>query len=94
MSDSNVLHRRGAQQLARALARKRQPLALATLSLGDKLYAMFGNKPAALAIAEYARGDLRNLQGQNLADLEGLPSVGKGMATKVAVLMQVMRDYR
>lgn len=94
---NSLLKRRGGRQLARMLeykGTKRETITLDQFSLADHLYALFGNRPGCHSIAVYCRGDLRNLQEMDHTELEGLPSVGRGLAVKVLVLMHLIASYR
>jgi len=47
---------------------------------------------AAASIAEYTGGDLRRLSGMELADLEGIPGVGRATAVRLFVFFTLALD--
>lgn len=73
------------------LLRKRDRLDIRQLPLSDLLYTLWGDRTAAISVAEYARGDLRNLQGKSAMELLELPGVGEGRVAKVIALFEIIR---
>ena len=79
-------YRRG-ETIYQKLTRKNEPLSLADLSDEERLVLIFGQKKGVKELLEYAKGDLLNLVGAELTELEMIPGVGPALAAKVAALL-------
>ena len=70
----------------RALTRK-EPVNLSELSTAERLAILFGQRRGVAELVKAADGDLLNLVGMDVADLEAIPGVGPALAAKVAVFL-------
>ncbi len=73
--------RRG-ERIFGALVRKRKPIRLDDLSDVERLSLIFGQSQGVAELLEFADGDLLNLIGVDLRDLEAVPGVGPALAAK------------
>ncbi len=79
-------YRRG-EQIYQKLVRQNDPLALADLTEEERLMLIFGQRAGVRELLTYAKGDLLNLVGMDLRELEMIPGVGPALAAKVAALL-------
>jgi len=70
----------------RALTKK-DPVDLGSLTLAERLAILFGQRRGVAELVKAADGDLLNLVGMDVADLEAIPGVGPPLAAKVAVFL-------
>ncbi|GAO73791.1 hypothetical protein [Meiothermus ruber] len=82
---------RPSRRLLDLASRKRQPVPLESQPLEVLLYALFGNLQAARSIGQALQGDIRNIHGWDIRDLESLPGVGRGVIGKLAALVEIVR---
>jgi len=86
MAKRNPKYRRG-ERIFRLLTRKKSPLNISDLSTAERLELIFGQSSGIRELLEYAEGDLVNLIGKDLRDLEAMPGVGPALAAKLAAFM-------
>lgn len=79
-------YRRG-EMIYNGLIRKRDPLSLADLTNEERLALIFGQKKGVRELLEYAEGELLNLVGKDVRELETIPGVGPALAAKTAALL-------
>ena len=79
----NPKYRRG-ELVYRRLVRQSDPLTIADLTDEERLALIFGQSRGVRELLEYADGDLLNLVGRDLRELEFVPNVGPALAAKVA----------
>ncbi len=82
---------RPSRRLLDLASRKRNPIPLERQPLEALLYALLGNLQAARSIAQALEGDIRNIHGWDIRDLEALPGVGRGVIGKLAALVELIR---
>jgi len=85
-------YRRG-EQIYQRLVRKNDPMTLADLSEEERLVLIFGQSQGVKELLAYAGGDLLNLVGRDLRELESIPGVGPALAAKVAAFMFEMGHF-
>jgi len=87
------MKRKKAETLFHQATRKHDPIDLAELPFARRLSILLGgNDKAAASIAEFTGGDLRKLTGMELADLEGIPGVGRATAVRLFVFFTLVAD--
>ena len=87
------MKRKTAETLFHQATRKHDPIDLAGLPFEQRLSILLGgNDKAAASIAEFTGGDLRKLSGMELADLEGIPGVGRATAVRLFVFFTLALD--
>ena len=87
------MKRKTAETLFHQATRKHDPIDLARLPFARRLSILLGgNDKAAASIAEYTGGDMRKLTGIELADLEGIPGVGRATAVRLFVFFTLVAD--
>ena len=79
-------YRRG-ELVYNQLVRRHEPLSLADLSAEDRLALIFGQSRGVKELLEFADGDLLNLVGKDVREIEAVPGVGPALAAKVAALL-------
>ena len=87
------MKRKTAETLFHQATRKHDPIDLAGLPFEQRLSILLGgNDKAAASIAEFTGGDLRKLTGMELADLEGIPGVGRATAVRLFTFFSLVAD--
>lgn len=79
-------YRRG-EQIYQKLVRRNDPLSLADLTDEERLMLIFGQQAGVRELLTYAKGDLLNLVGMDLRELEMIRGVGPALAAKVAAFL-------
>ncbi len=74
----------------RFFTRKNNPIRPDTAKQTDLLAILLADRRSAESILEYARGDLRNLNGIELKELIALPKVGEAAAAKIVSLFALI----
>ena len=74
----------------RFFTRKNNPIRPDTAKQTDLLAILLADRRSAESIMEYAKGDLRNLNGVELKELLGLPKVGEAAAAKLVSLFALI----
>jgi hypothetical protein len=82
---------RPAKRLLELATRKREPVSVEAQPLSVLLHVLLGNPQAARAINLALGGDIRNIHGWNIRDLEALEGVGPGTIGKLAALLEIIR---
>lgn len=83
--------RRPTRRLAQKMSRKNNPLDPSTLTLGDCLYVLTGDKAFSQAIHTKAEGKISNLNGLETYQLQALPGVGEFGAYRMIALFEIIR---
>ena len=88
-----ILLRKGrpAKRLVELAMRKREPVLVESQPLPIILHALLGNPAAARSISKALNGDIRNIHGWDIRDLEALEGVGPGTIGKIAALLEIIR---
>ncbi len=79
-------YRRG-EIIYQQLVRQNDPITIADLTAEERLALIFGQSQGIRELLAYAKGDLLNLVGTDLKELESVPGVGPALVAKVAALM-------
>jgi len=74
----------------RFFTRKNNPIRPDTAKQTDLLTILLADRRSAESIMEYAKGDLRNLNGIELKELLSLPKVGEAAAAKLVSLFALI----
>jgi len=74
----------------RLFTRKNNPIQPDSAKQTDLLAILLADRRSAESIMEYAKGDLRNLNGIELKELLGLPKVGEAAAAKIVALFALI----
>ena len=74
----------------RLFTRKNNPIQPDSAKQTDLLTILLADRSSAESIMEYAKGDLRNLNGIELKELLGLPKVGEAAAAKIVSLFALI----
>ena len=74
----------------RLFTRKNNPIRPDTAKQTELLAILLADQRSAESIMEYAKGDLRNLNGVELKELLGLPKVGEAAAAKLVSLFALI----
>ena len=74
----------------RLFTRKNNPIQPDSAKQTDLLTILLADRSSAESIMEYAKGDLRNLNGIELKELLGLPKVGEAAAAKIVALFALI----
>jgi len=74
----------------RLFTRKNNPIRPDTAKQTELLAILLADQRSAESIMEYAKGDLRNLNGIELKELLGLPKVGEAAAAKIVALFALI----
>jgi len=74
----------------RFFTRKNNPVRPDTAKQTDLLAILLADRRSAESIMEYAKGDLRNLNGIELKELIDLPKVGEAAAAKIVSLFALI----
>jgi len=82
---------RPAKRLLELATRKREPVPVEAQPLSVLLHVLLGNPQAARAIDRALQGDIRNIHGWDIRDLEALEGVGPGTVGKLAALLEIIR---
>jgi len=79
-------YRRG-ELIYNRLIRKTDPLSIGDLADHERLALIFGQARGVKELLAYAQGDLLNLVGKDVREIEAIPGVGPALAAKVAALL-------
>jgi|GEM_PF-3106971 len=74
----------------RLFTRKNNPIRPDSAKQTELLAILLADRRSAESIMEYAKGDLRNLNGVELKELLGLPKVGEAAAAKLVSLFALI----